>query len=66
MADFLMSDVKKIRELNQVDAVNKHIKGGWVLLSVAAAASRESDGAVSRYILGWLSDDEPLPEYKYV
>ena len=66
MPDFLIGDVKQVRELNQVSTVNKHLKGGWVVLSTVAAASRESDGAVSRYILGWLSDEEPLPEYKYV
>ena len=66
MAEFLISDVKKVRELNQAHVVNKHVEGGWVVLSVVTAASRESDGPVSRYILGWLVDEEPLPEHKYV
>lgn len=65
MAEFLIQDVRIVRELNQVHVVNKHIKGGWVLLSSVTAASRESDGPVSRYILGWLSDEEPLQEHKY-
>lgn len=65
MAEFLISDVKQVRELTQERMVSKHIKGGWVLLSAVAAASREADGTVSRYIMGWLGDDEPLPDYKY-
>ncbi len=65
MADFLIGEVKQLRELNQVNLANKHLKAGWVLLSAATAASRESDGTVSRYILGWLGDDEPLQEYQY-
>lgn len=65
MADFLIGDVKQVRELTQQSMVNSHIKAGWVLLSAVSAASQEMDGAVSRYILGWLSDDEPLPDYKY-
>lgn len=65
MAEFLISNVKKVRELTQEHSANKHIKGGWVLLSAATAASRESDGTVSRYILGWLSDEEPLQEHHY-
>ena len=65
MADFLIGDVKQVRELTQQMMVTKHLKAGWVLLSAATAASQEMDGLVSRYILGWLGDDEPLPDYKY-
>lgn len=65
MADFLIGDVRLVRELNQEYKVNKHIADGWVLLSAVAAGSRESDGPVSRYILGWLEQAEPKAEYQY-
>ena len=65
MAEVLISDVKQVRELTQQSMVNRHLKGGWVLLSAVTAASQELDGPASRYILGWLGENEPLPDYKY-
>lgn len=65
MADFVIGDVRIVRELYNEGKVNRHLKDGWVLLSAVSAASRESDGLVTRYILGWLEDDEPKPEHKY-
>ena len=29
MADFLIGDVKQVRELTQQSMVNSHLKGGW-------------------------------------
>lgn len=65
MADFVIGDVKLVRELNIESKVNLHLKDGWILLNVQSAPSRESDGVVTRYILGWLDEEEPKPEYKY-
>lgn len=65
MADFLIGDVKQVRELTQQRMVNSHLKGGRVVLSAATAASLEMDGLVSRYILGWLGDGELLKDYEY-
>jgi len=65
MADFLIGDVRLVRELNQEHKVNKHIADGWVLISAVTASSRESDGPVSRYILGWLEQAEPKAEHQY-
>ena len=65
MPAFFISDVKQVRELNQHALVNKHIHAGWVLLSAVTAQSIEPHGVVTRYILGWLSDDEPLQYFQY-
>lgn len=65
MPAFFISDVKQVRELNQQAMVNKHINAGWILLSAVTAPSNEPQGVVTRYILGWLSDDVPLQHFQY-
>ncbi|ALN18479.1 hypothetical protein [Ectopseudomonas mendocina] len=64
MADFLIGDVKKVRELFEADKVNKHLKGGWVLLSQATGKD-EQGYPLAKYVLGWLSEEAPLHEYEY-
>lgn len=64
MADFLIGDVKKVRELFDAHKVNKHLKGGWVLLSQATGKD-EQGYPLTQYVVGWLADEEPLAEHLY-
>ncbi|HCF1785604.1 MULTISPECIES: hypothetical protein [Pseudomonas] len=52
MADFVISDVKKVREVFDWVRVNEHLARGWVLLSISTGQDDVKSPAV-RYILGW-------------
>lgn len=44
--------------------MNKHLKGGWVLLSQATGKD-EQGYPLTQYVVGWLADEEPLAEHLY-
>ncbi|MCC4281905.1 hypothetical protein ACPG8G_31585 (plasmid) [Pseudomonas aeruginosa] len=52
MADVVISDVKKVREVFDWVRVNEHLARGWVLLSIAEGQDDQKSPVV-RYILGW-------------
>lgn len=58
MADFVISDVKKVREVFDWVRVNEHLARGWVLLSIAEGQD-DQESPVVRYILGWVKDELP-------
>ncbi|ELO1028200.1 TPA: hypothetical protein L4847_007045 [Pseudomonas aeruginosa] len=58
MADFVISDVKKVREVFDWVRVNEHLARGWVLLSIAEGQDDQKSPVV-RYILGWVKDELP-------
>ena len=64
MAEFLIGDVKQVRELFDSNKVNKHLNDGWVLLSNATGTD-ESGYPICRYALGWLGEASPKEEYQY-
>lgn len=73
MADFLIGDVKQVRELDQDDIVNAHLADGWVLLLVRAGTDMghnpvsgefETYG-VTAYVIGWTEIDAPKSESAY-
>ncbi|MCO2426285.1 hypothetical protein FA345_23885 [Pseudomonas aeruginosa] len=58
MADFVISEVKKVREVFDWVRVNEHLARGWVLLSIAEGQDDQKSPVV-RYILGWVKDELP-------
>ncbi|MYM52957.1 hypothetical protein [Pseudomonas aeruginosa] len=58
MADFVISDVKKVREVFDWVRVNEHLARGWVLMSIAEGQDDQKSPVV-RYILGWVKDELP-------
>lgn len=58
MADFVISDVKKVCEVFDWVRVNEHLARGWVLLSIAEGQD-DQKSPVARYILGWVKDELP-------
>lgn len=62
-------DYEKVRMVvhsNDVNEVNRYLKAGWILLTVAKAdTTEESSGdPFIIYSLGWAREDEPIqPEY---
>ncbi|HGM7234400.1 hypothetical protein MN180_32305 (plasmid) [Pseudomonas aeruginosa] len=58
MADFVINDVKKVREVFDWVRVNEHLARGWVLLSIAEGQDDQKSPVV-RYILGWVKDELP-------
>ncbi|MFG9286683.1 hypothetical protein ACEP1S_29265 [Pseudomonas aeruginosa] len=58
MADFVISDVRKVREVFDWVRVNEHLARGWVLLSIAEGQDDQKSPVV-RYILGWVKDELP-------
>jgi hypothetical protein len=73
MADFLIGDVKQVRELQQDRLVNAHLDDGWVLLLVRAGTDVDHSPvtgqletyAVTAYVLGWTGTDMPKPYDSY-
>ncbi|HEP7981914.1 TPA: hypothetical protein VDT36_003007 [Pseudomonas aeruginosa] len=58
MADFVISDVKKVREVFDWLRGNEHLARGWVLLSIAKGQDDQKSPVV-RYILGWTRGELP-------
>ncbi|HCF6377415.1 TPA: hypothetical protein NIH98_006474, partial [Pseudomonas aeruginosa] len=58
MADFVISDVKKVREVFDWVRVNENLARGWVLLSIGEGQDDQKSPVV-RYILGWVKDELP-------
>lgn len=73
MSDFLIGDVKQVRELNIEREVNMHLADGWVLLLVRPGVDHDRNPETgdwenlpnTTYIIGWLSDGAPksIDEY---
>jgi hypothetical protein len=74
MTDFLIGDVKKVRELNREELVNRHLADGWVLLLVRQGQESGHNPETGQwqtepttvYVIGWISEEEPKPEQFYI
>ncbi|RXT91183.1 hypothetical protein B1F69_14695 [Pseudomonas syringae] len=73
MADFLIGDVKQVRELVTDREVNRHLKDGWVLLLVRAGLAHDRNPETGEweslpttsYVIGWLGEGEPKTTDQY-
>ncbi|MDU8417487.1 hypothetical protein RYA60_04350 [Pseudomonas syringae] len=67
MAEFLIGDVRQVRELETEREVNLHLRDGWVLLLVRPGVihDRNPETGVwenlpnTSYVVGWTGEDEP-------
>lgn len=73
MAEFVIGDVKAVRELTHERLVNAHLAEGWVLLLVREG-SNVGHSPVSGdletysetfYTLGWVGESEPKSEEEH-
>ncbi|KPB29045.1 MULTISPECIES: hypothetical protein [Pseudomonas syringae group genomosp. 2] len=73
MADFFISNVKQVRELELEHEVNRHLQDGWVLLLVRPGVSHERNLETglweslpsTEYVLGWIGETEPKTIAQY-
>ncbi|WP_122581194.1 hypothetical protein [Pseudomonas viridiflava] len=73
MADFLIGDVKQVRELVNEREVNEHLRDDWVLLLVRAGVDHDRNPETGEwenlpntsYVLGWLGEGEPKTIEQY-
>lgn len=66
MAEFVIGDVRKVREFTCKDVVNLHLVDGWVLLLVRQGQETHRNYETDQwesvpstvYVIGWISEDE--------
>lgn len=67
MAEFVIGDVRRVREFTSKDMVNLHLVDGWVLLLVRVGqeldrnfdTGNEETVATTVYVIGWIGNEEP-------
>ncbi|WP_046270891.1 hypothetical protein [Pseudomonas syringae] len=73
MAEFLIGDVKQVRELEIDREVNLHLGDGWVLLLVRPGVIHDRNPETGKwenlpntsYVVGWLGSEEPKTISQY-
>lgn len=73
MAEFVIGDVKQVREFTWPQLVNSHLADGWGLLLVRAGqeidrnfdTGKEENVATTVFVIGWIGDNEPKSELLY-
>jgi hypothetical protein len=66
MADFLIGDVKQVRELDHDNLVNAHLNDGWALLLVrqgsnvghSPVSGELETYTLTSYVVGWRGEAE--------
>lgn len=67
MADFVIGDVRQVREFSWVDMANIHLADGWVLLLVRDGQETDHNPVTGDletvpttvYVIGWIGEDQP-------